>query len=156
MLNIRSGVFETNSSSCHNLIIRKEDWAKNDVDNHPYIIKGGYYGRCPQIPLESTEDKLNYIWTMVNGLFGLHYIDYTNKVIDYIDKTRFEQWKRMIIKICPNAQLIEPCVDDYNIGIDHVYELESFAKEVEKNPDILQNFLLSYSWIDISGDEYAH
>lgn len=61
MINVRNGIFETNSSSCHSLIIDKDSWFDNNIDDKYYIVKGGYYGRCPRIPLESTQEKLDYI-----------------------------------------------------------------------------------------------
>jgi len=156
MINIRNGAFETNSSSVHSLVIRKDSWFDNDIDDKYYTVKGGYYGRCPQIPLESTQEKLDYIWTMVNGLFGQHCIDWKNKIYEYVDITRFEKWKQMIFEICPHAELEEIDPEGCDVWIDHVYELEAFADAVESDPRILRYFLLSYSWIDISGDEYAN
>lgn len=156
MFNIRKGVFETNSSSVHSLVIKKDDWYSDSTDDKEYIVTGGYYGRSPHIPLETTQEKLDYIWTMVDGLFGKQCVDWKNRVYDYIDKERWEKWKQMITKICPNAKLIEPEIDNWDIGIDHVQELDKFADAVEKDPRILRYLLLSYSWIDVTGDEYAN
>ena len=93
---------------------------------------------------------------MVNGLFGQHCIDWKNKIYEYVDITRFEKWKQMIFEICPHAELEEIDPEGCDVWIDHVYELEAFADAVESDPRILRYFLLSYSWIDISGDEYAN
>lgn len=51
----------------------------------------------------------------------------------------------MIHNICPNAILVSIKPDNYNCGIDHCYELENFAEEVEQDPCILRDFLLNYS-----------
>lgn len=157
MLKIRKNSFETNSSSVHALVIREDSWfdePEHMIDEKKYEIKGDYYGRAPQIAFDSTERKLNYIWTMVIGLFGKHYVDWETKTIDYVNKERFDKWCDMIYAICPKANLIEPAVDDWNIGIDHVYKLEEFANIIEDDPSLLRQFILSYSWIEVFGDEY--
>ena len=167
MFNIRKGVFETNSSSVHSLVIQQDDWLDDPKniewtkDNKKYRIIGGYYGRSPQMPIESTEEKLNYIWTMVAGLYGWDF-NYNEKDKNdqwklYIkNPEKYQLWQNMIHNICPNAILVSIKPDNYNCGIDHCYELENFAEEVEQDPCILRDFLLNYSWVDISGDEYAN
>jgi len=166
MIQIRTGLFETNSSSVHSLVIRKDDWFDDDkcIDNNPYIIKGGYYGRCPQPPIENIEDILNYIWTMVNDLWGLDWAAYTDKdgnllsekPVHYINKARFYKWKNNLQKMFPNAEFVTIPAGDYNYGIDHVDSLEKFANGLEEHPELLKYLLFSYSWIDVSGDEYAN
>lgn len=167
MINIRKGVFETNSSSVHSLVIRKDSWFDNDcIDNTPYIIKGGYYGRTPQIPIESTEGKLNYIWTMVNNLWGLDWDAYKDeegnwipeeeRTAHYVNGSRFKRWKRKLQKMFPKTQFIDIPAGNYNYGIDHPYGLEQFADDMENHPELLKYLLFSYSWIEVGGDEYAN
>lgn len=158
MINVRQGLFETNSSSVHTMIIRVDDWyeqSEYNTDDKKYVIKGDYYGRCPQTPLETTEQKLNYIWTMVNCLYGKHIINWDTKEDAYQDLEKFILWTKMIHDVCPNALLIEPDVNSWNVAIDHSYELKKFAEELENNPVLLLHLLLGYGWIDITGDEYA-
>ena len=170
MIQYRNGIFETNSSSCHSLIIRRDKtWFNNPkhcIDNASYTITGDYYGRTPQLPIEDTEAKLNYIWTMVNGLWGLCFANYKDKEgnwlkeedrqVKYQNESRFMKWRRMLQDIFPNATFVTVAANNYDVGIDHVYDLEPLADFIEENPDLLYSFLLDYSWIDISGDEYAH
>ena len=161
MINIRHGLFETNSSSVHSLVIHKNDWLNESYCTKSYVIKGGYYGRSPQLPFDDIEGKLNYIWTMVEGLYGWDY-DY-NKSIDkknfkwelkIRNPEKYLLWQNMLYEICPNIKLVPISPGNWDVGIDHVYELENFAKEVEKNPELLKYLLLSYSWISVAGDEY--
>lgn len=167
MINIRNGAFETNSSSVHSLIIRKDEWFDDKcVDNTPYIIKGGYYGRSPQIPIENTEGKLNYIWTMVNCLWGLDWDSYKDeegnwipeeeRTTHYMNGSRFKRWKRKLQKMFPKTQFIDIPAGNYDYGIDHACSLEQFADDMENHPELLKYLLFSYSWIEVSGDEYAN
>lgn len=166
MINIRKGVFETNSSSVHSLVIHKDNWYDYSVDNTPYIIKGGYYGRCPQTPIEDTEGKLNYIWTMINNLWGLDWDAYKDeegnwipeeeRTTHYVNSSRFKRWKRKLQKMFPKTQFIDIPAGNYNYGIDHPYGLEQFADDMENHPELLKYLFLSYSWIEVSGDDYAN
>ena len=116
MINIRKSVFETNSSSVHSLIIKKDDWYNDKIDYTPYVIKGGDYGRCPQVPIESVEGKLNYIWTMVNDLWGLDFKSYLDadgnllppeeREVCYKNEIRFHRWRNRLQKMFPNAEFI--------------------------------------------------
>ena len=63
-INIRSNVFETNSSSVHTIVFHKTDFS-NVLDDTYMEIHGGYYGRCPELPLTTIEERLNYLWTAV-------------------------------------------------------------------------------------------
>lgn len=165
MINIRTGVFETNSSSVHSLVIRTDSWfdkPEYNTDDGHYVVKGGYYGRSPQLPTEELIDKLNYIWTMVNELYGETYNwddrnpetgEYSTKIID---SNKYKLWQDMIHQICPKAELIPIAASDYNCGIDHAYNLTSFAEAIEKDINLLRYFLLSYSWIEVGGDEYPN
>lgn len=167
MIQFRKGIFETNSSSCHTLVIQKDSWYDNHcVDDTPYIVEGGYYGRCPQVPLESTEEKLNYIWTMVNDLWGYEFKSYTDergnwieeadREVQYRDFKKFNQWEANLQEMFPNTKFIPIMPGDWEKGIDHAYELENFADSIEVHPELLKYLLFSYSWIDISGDESAN
>ena len=167
MFNIRNGLFETNSSSVHSLVVCKDDWFDDKyIDKTPYIIEGGYYGRCPQIPIESTEGKLNYIWTMVNNLWGLDWDAYKDeegnwipeekRTTHYINESRFHRWEQKLHKMFPKAKFVMIPAGDYEYGIDHVYNLKQFANDMENHPELLRYLLFSYSWIEVTGDEYAN
>jgi len=167
MINIRSNVFETNSSSVHSLVIRKDSWFDDKcIDDTPYLIQGGYYGRCPQIPIEDTEGKLNYIWTMVNCLWGLHYTAYKDedgnyleeeeRPVDYYNEQRFNRWKKKLQKMFPRATFVTNSPNNWDYGIDHAGGLENFADSMENHSELLKYLLFSYSWIEVSGDEYAN
>jgi hypothetical protein len=166
MINIRKSVFETNSSSVHSLIIQKDDWYNDKIDYTPYVIEGGYYGRCPQIPIENVEGKLKYIWTMVNDLWGLDFKSYLDadgnllpseeREVCYKNEIRFHRWRNKLQKMFPNAEFITIPVGNWDYGIDHVQGLTQFADDLENHPELLTYLLFAYSWIDIGGDEYAN
>ena len=166
MINIRAGVFETNSSSVHSLIIQKDDWYNDKIDYTPYVIESGNYGRCPRIPIENVEGKLKYIWTMVNDLWGLDFKSYLDadgnllppeeREVCYKNEIRFHRWRDKLQKIFPNAEFITTPAGDWNYGIDHVQGLTQFADDLENRPELLRYLLFAYSWIDIGGDEYAN
>ena len=63
-VNIRSNVFETNSSSVHTIVFHPTD-ITNVVCIDSMKIEGGQFGRSPKFPLTTIEERLNYLWTAI-------------------------------------------------------------------------------------------
>jgi len=149
-INIRQGIFETNSSSTHTLVFHKTD-PTLIVDDTPMEIHGGSYGRCPDYPLKTTEERLNYLWQAIWD-FCVERFDY-DKQEYYTDKDKLNTWKNAIHLYCPNAILYDINPHDWN-GIDHCYELENLLKAMERDIFLLKYFLLDPDgYIIIDGDE---
>lgn len=150
---IRNGVFETNSSSVHTMVFHKTDLI--NVLNDSYMeIHGGYYGRCPELPLTTIEERLNYLWT---GLWDLnihyHYTDNHEWNIT-VDREELQWWKNAIHMYCPNAVLYDIKDEDW-YSVDHAFCLKPLFAAMKEDISILKDFLLDpIGKIYVSGDEY--
>lgn len=153
MINIRYNTFETNSSSVHTLIWHK---VEDNIINDDYMeIHGGSYGRCPQEPLITLEERLNYLWT---GIWDQHvkyrYNKDTKEWYTIIDTESIEEWKDLIHSYCPNAVLFNIRDEDW-YGVDHADCLAPLINAMRIDTSILKDFLLDpVGKIFISGDEY--
>ena len=163
MIQIRQGIFETNSSSTHALCISTEDYWKNN-ENSKYFkewrkqakaicIKGGYYGRSPQKPLVSLQEKADYLWTAVVGT----YYTYDWKKETYIESNpdKIAWWQKQILKELPDNSYFDFPISS-EIGIDHVSEIYNFIKECEKDSRYIHCLLDDNSFIEVSGDEFPN
>ena len=86
MRKIRSGVFETNSSAVHCLVVPKDLLAKSEfkIDRHG-MIKVGFITEDVEYPLVTQYDKLSYLITQIYYESGCYY---NNEPMD--DDYRFE------------------------------------------------------------------
>lgn len=154
MINIRTRLFETNSSSVHTLVFHKTDPLKIICDD-PMEIYGGSYGRCPQAPLDSLYERLNYLWTAIwDYCISYNYIRETGQWEININKKELQWWKDEIHTYCPNAILhhIDP---ESWYGIDHTDLMSNLLEAMKQDSSILKDFLLdSNATIYIDGDEY--
>lgn len=152
-INIRNKVFETNSSSVHTLIFHKTDFS-NVLDDTYMEIHGGYYGRCPEPPLTTIEERLNYLWTAVWDLHIKYEYD-KEEWITIVDKEGLQWWKDAIHMYCPNAVLYDIKDEDW-YGVDHVDCLTPLLSAIKIDISILKDFLLDpVGKIYVSGDEYS-
>lgn len=136
MINIKKGIFETNSSSMHSLVLLKQANEENYFTT-PYLWKDGklhfyaddlYFGRSPFEVLYTFVDKLRY-------------------AIAYYGKKRFPELEDLAKKYIPFCQGIE-LKDEYGY-IDHQsYGLLDKAdlEEWLTNPNEI---------VIIDGDEYC-
>lgn len=154
MIQIRSNIFETNSSSTHVLIIDREEWiqwyphsTERYIDDRKYEITCDYYGRSPMAPLFTTTDKLKYLWTAAISLW--YPTEWFEGHLDKIDK-----FQDTVHSFMPNAILVVPDIKSLSYGIDHVNELEPLMEECLTNPKLLENFIVNdRSAIYVGGDE---
>lgn len=158
MFQMRKGVFETNSSSCHSLVICKEDeWEgwRDYLQDYKAVITPGFYGRGEPYIVHSVKDKLRYIWT---GILGLYVSVPWHNDIPIIYFNEFFEFQKMLQKIMPNVvfHFDEKTLRGYDWGIDHVSELEEFFNECKENPQYLEWLIFEdNSYIVVEGDEYS-
>lgn len=163
MINIRSNMFETNSSSMHALCINTEElwkdpredvyfqsWRKTHV---PITIKCGYYGRAPQAPLTSFQEKIDYLWTAVVDAYYCFYPEFKEA-----DHEKIEWWKEQLLQLAPLGSSFAEIESDkyWEFGIDHVANLYNFIDECEKEPRYIRALLDDESFIEVNGDEYPN
>lgn len=152
---IRKGMFETNSSTSHSIIINK-----GDVLNHPYIEKYGVessytcdsnrrsYGRQSPKILMDPISKINFLMA-----FKAWNLDHNKKDWSKVNK----EFREKLISICFNKGLnidIKPIVD-YNYIIEEgFFTLIDFEKYID-DINFLEKFIFDMkSFIVITGDEY--
>lgn len=150
-LKIRRGIFETNSSSTHTLVFHKID-PRLIADNTVMEIHGGYYGRCPNYPLKTTQERLNYLWQAIWDSC-IEYFDYDKQ--EYCsDYEELNTWKTAIHLYCPNAILYDVKEEDW-FGIDHSDNLRNLLQTMKNDIFLLKYYLLDPDgYVVITGDEY--
>lgn len=148
MKQIRTGVFETNSSSTHSICI---------ATNSDYLTKSKIYFGYDDFGWErrtisSIDDKAAYLWTGITDCF-------------YNDVSKVEETKLKIREIL-ESENIECEFAEYEISryfdkdycdcdgyVDHSEGLEEFINEVIKDKSLLLSYLFSpYSFI-ITGND---
>lgn len=152
-MQIRSNVFETNSSSVHTIVFHPTEMS-NVVNTNIMKIKGGQYGRCPQEPLTTIEERLNYLWTAIwdNCIEGFNFS--TDKYETNWDEVKW--WKDAIHLYCPNAILYDLVDDggwDYPY-VDHAILMKPLMEAMKKDILLLKYYLLDPNgYIIVTGDE---
>lgn len=163
MLAIRRGVFETNSSSMHSLIIKKGDkylskeeleeevfirrvgkWTKDeDVDKISCYFGGdeGYFGRSPFKVVSSFDDKLRY---------------YIASMCDTEDDFKaIESEVSSLFDNCKGILLWGSNTDDY-YPYGYAENYGNFQRYLQDNRISLREFLTNRKYIVIvDGDEYC-
>lgn len=167
MINIRRGLFETNSSSVHTLVLNTQDYwdYKLDKDKYkkyidkwwhgPIKVECGYYGRSPQPILYTIKDKADYLWTAIVE----YYCNYNWDTHEYKigNKEKIDWWQKEMLFWLPNNSRFAYPDKNAIIGIDHSHSLKNFIKELEENPTYIACLLYDdNSFIDIGGDEYPN
>lgn len=134
MKQIRKNVFETNSSSCHSLVISKDDYGLNNIPTYLNFDAEEDYGweqRC----LDTKEEKASYLYTAM--------LNCDTAMLNCELWAQAEEFKRKLsedfgIKIgVPEYRNFR----DYNGSVDHAGELVPFIDEVLENDDKLKRFL---------------
>ena len=131
MLKIRRGVFETNSSSVHSVVIANHA-PKDERDYNRYYAEGSQYGRYSTEVCDDIASRLDYLWQIV--------LDNEYRSKDADDAFSTEWWREAIMEVLPEATLIE----DYDNGyIDHGSDYEELLEEMRAAPELIAMFLLN-------------
>ena len=129
-LNIRKGVFETNSSSVHTLVLAKvkslselEEIAKD----YDVYITGGCFDWGWDV-LSSPQEKLNYLWTFVTLLDDYSYVNVFRSMLDSceISYTFDSEYDGKPIGRIDHDDRWEDGEHDRNILIDIIYDKDEF------------------------------
>ena len=167
MINIRRGLFETNSSSVHTLVLNTQDYWDYKLDKDKYqknLDKWGYksikvecgnYGRVPQPILYTIKDKADYLWTAIIEQYCKY--DWKKRVYKIVNNKKIDWWQKEMLSWLPRESSFVFPSEDPLIGIDHSYALKNFIKELEEKPAYIACLLYDDgSFIDIGGDEYPN
>lgn len=144
MIQIRNGVFETNSSSTHSLCISKEKFDVANIPDYLNISADEDFG-WSQIAYNTPEEKANYIFEVMCECGMIAEIkDFKNKI------------KKLGIK-ASYPKLVKDkwgCVD---IGgyVDHAGEAVPFVHELLKDNDKLCRFLFNPKSVIYTGSDSA-
>jgi hypothetical protein len=129
-ITVRNGVFETNSSSTHSIVIPKKD-----VTEFPKSIEfcqGDYGWEFEQYSLP------NYLYTAIRN--SRHVDEYIEKLKSVLDKHNIEYTFN----------------DSYEGYIDHEYELEDFLEAVFSDEDLLLRCLFGNSAVYTGNDNSGY
>ena len=164
MIQIRQNTFETNSSSTHAICIDTSDFWANQKDKNyfsiwrkeakPICVKRGDYGRCPEKPLITLQEKVDYLWTAVVDI----YYDYNWDTREYLEGNpeQIKWWKEKILDELPRGSYFKEVCDDGCWGIDHAQNMRNFLIACEKEPRYIHCLLDDNSFIELGGDEYPN
>lgn len=150
MIQIRNGVFETNSSSVHSICISKS----HEFEKQPEIYFGfGEYG-WEESALDSVEERAAYLWTGIVNYFDddISSVEETkNQIIEMLNsegiicefaKYRIEKSSFSDSQYCD--------IDGY---VDHSSELGEFINAVISDKDRLLRYLLSPNSVVYTGND---
>ena len=136
MKQIRKNVFETNSSSCHSLVISKDDYGPNHIPTFLNFDADEDYG-WEQYCLSTDEEKASYLYTaMLNCDMGAQAKEFKRKLEeDFKIKIFVPDYKRETNKYSD--------WEYWNCrgSVDHAGELIPFINEILENDDKLKRFL---------------
>ena len=136
MKQIRKNVFETNSSSCHSLVISKDDYGPKHIPAYLNFNADEDYG-WERSCYSSTEDKVSYLYTaMLNCDLSAQAKEFRRKLEeDFKIKIFVPDYKRETSKYSD--------WEFWNNGgsVDHAEELVPFINEILEDDDKLKRFL---------------
>ena len=152
MKQIRTGVFETNSSSVHSICISKN----KDLEKHAEVYFGfGDYGWA-ESTLDTCAERASYLWTAIISCYGY------NK-----DLSKIEEIKNKITEML-NSEGIQCSFAKYKIKkssydnrdycdidgyIDHGYETIGFVNAVINDKNKLFLYLFSPDSVVYTGND---
>lgn len=134
---IRRNLFETNSSSVHSIVITKE--SLSDIPESLCITRKefGWENRT----YSDIEDRVSYLYTGILECFKNDEQErYINKLIEFLEKFEIE------------VEIDHDNDSDW-YGIDHVYELTDFIKDIFNDEDYLFNYLFSPTSYIMTGND---
>lgn len=136
MIQIRSGVFESNSSSTHSLCIGRSPVKKEDIPKRLYIC-GDEYGWSADV-LDTPEERASYLFSALNEMRPIQFP--TKDFTDYLDSIGIDYTLKM---------------NKYD-GVDHVGELWDFLYRCKNDHDYLTRFLFNpLSKVFTGNDSYV-
>ena len=136
MINIRKGSWETNSSSTHALVVKKEK--PKELPLFAYFGLGDF--GWEQAKYNDKDTKCRYLNT---ALFD-RYVSYME------DRSKYYEYRDKIIEILKNYGIHSEWYDidliddhDYDYYVDHCDELDEFIEIILDNPDLLIDWLFN-------------
>lgn len=169
---IRYGIFETNSSSTHAIVvpkkIKKENYSLYDSLDHNFS-----FGRGECRLVDSWDEKLAYIYIVIKDNFQPHISEFKAQVIKIYEEIKKSQDTSYSSYIKPQ-DIFRYIDDDKNDGnitgndnfvvlcerwgnyVDHSSSIdEEFITRIFEDYEFLKRFLFNKeSYITIGGDEY--
>ena len=145
-LAIRMGMFETNSSSVHSIVIA--EGFSGDIDYNRYWSCGGMFGRYDKEVLDDTASKLDYLWQAI--------LDISSDVDSGEGPGSIDRWREIIGQFLPEATLeIEYDSQGFLKGyIDHGGEYWDMLCQMESDTGLVGRYLLNpQSRVFMSSDE---
>ena len=157
MLQVRHGVFETNSSSVHTFILSQEPF------------KGAY-----PATVVFTFDEFGWEFDSYDDMWNKASYLYTALANLYSYEEAKDMLSSMLLPLGIQCEFAPPSKDSYyNMGyIDHIDECEDFIKNVMQSPETLCQFLFDnrsyihtgndncdesdYPWIDKISEDYKY
>lgn len=172
MKQTRNGIFETNSSSTHCLVVHKNP-TKKDYDKEHYLGMGYFqFGREESDLVESWTRKLAYAWLIVRDLSGWKE-NKIGKTIKDFENIVFEISKPFYMPLDNDynihngltennlkkffENLEELYSKDYSIWVDHTedYLDNGVYEKLVTDPDFVKRLVYDeQSYITVGGDEY--
>jgi hypothetical protein len=151
MLKIRENAFETNSSSCHSLVINDNTDYDTITSGHFFAIDVGEFGWGYE-ELRYTQDKAIYVATLLTELFK-YYLDKNERweLITWAKANYWQCWENFseVIKEQTGAQYVQIKLKEASIGdyfsfdgyIDHqscvyIYQFD-FLLDKKKIKDLI-------------------
>ena len=134
-IKIREGLWETNSSSVHSLVIKKEMPKK--LPKEVYFGLGNYGWR--ERWYSSVEEKCKYLHTAI----------YCRYFVFEDDKNKYREYKKKISDILKENGIestwfdVSKIDDEWDYHIDHSDELEDFIFYVIEDPNLLIEWLFN-------------
>lgn len=152
MINIRSGIFETNSSSSHAIVINNagtqvKNYNKLNIVDGVYTISNGLeFGRAPFRMLTTVSTKLRFVIASLASF-------YINGPEAFMDE---------LINICkkhyPDLKTIKLTANDYYDGYGYIDHQSNglLDKFLNKHNISIEDFIFDPKYIVIiDGDEYC-
>lgn len=165
---IRKGVFETNSSSTHSISIIK----KSNLEKYPdtVIFGKGEFGWEFDIYVDTTS-KAEYLWEAITSCY-LNNIDKVNNAINFITDTLAKHNIKAVFPYAANMKVKTHTYDDGstythiqfmndndeedNGYVDHGNELGDFLDDVISDETKLMNYLFDYNSYVSTGNDNSN
>ena len=150
MINIRQGVFESNSSSCHSICISKKK--EKNCDNRTINFRFGNFGWSEET-CYNTEDYL-YTAIVCSNLTPIEVDMYLDKLKKILDKHNihysFEPYKVV------HSEYGDYCTCErehsWSVGIDHAGEVLPLVDKLLDDENLLMRYLFGDSVIYTGND----
>ena len=149
MIEIRAGIFETNSSSTHAICISYES-PKLPVSENTYELYFGHgdYGWENRI-LSDVLERASYLNEAINSFDDMKKVVYREKLIEILRKYNIRcNFANNYFEVTSYG---EECYDSGYI--DHGWETEEFVEAVLEDEDLLLRYLFSPNSMVVTGND---